>query len=95
MRLWTVLAVVIALALPALAIADVVHPCEESQEAPSLGTAPVDAAVVADLVLDPVIRHGVVFLLLSSAAIVGTPWLLAGAAVALVSLPRRIRARLP
>jgi hypothetical protein len=85
MKLWVTLAVLIVMVLPALALADVVCP----GDAPSLVPVPLDAGAVLELMLDSLVRNGVLVVALSALTIVGAPWLVAGVGVALVSLPRR------
>lgn len=80
---WMATALVLAAAGPAIANVDLVNPLCDGPE-------PLTVAAVVDLVLSTMIQRGLSILLLGAAIVVGLPWLIAGAAVALVRLPRRL-----
>lgn len=79
-----------SVALPAVAMADVVRPlCQPDR----VEAVPLDAGVMVDLMLGPLVHHGVSLLLLGSFAMVGLPWAVAGLAMFVAGLPRRFRSR--
>ncbi len=48
---------------------------------------------MVDLMLGPLVHHGVLLLLAGSFAMVGLPWTIAGLAMFVVELPRRFKSR--
>jgi hypothetical protein len=77
-------------ALPAVAMADLVHPLCQVERADAI---PLSAGAMVDLMLGPLVHHGVSLVFLGSLAVVGLPWMIAGAAVLLAQFPRRFRSR--
>ena len=82
-----VLLVLVALATPAVAQADLVCPLCDIEPVVSLGV-----AELVELVLSTVMYKGVAVLLLGATAIVSLPWVVAGVAVALFYVPRWLKA---
>jgi len=86
-RIGLVVLIAAALATPAAAQVDLVCPtCDASS------LTPLDIAQVVDLVLSTLLQKGISLLVIGIAAVVGLPWLVAGIAVALITLPRRFKA---
>ena len=83
-RIPIVLLAFFALATPAIAQADLVCPLCDVESVVTLG--------VAELVLSTVLYKGVAVLLLGATAVVSVPWVVAGVAVALVYIPRWLKA---
>ena len=83
---WALLGVVV-LAAPVAAGVDLPCPgCESG--APFL----LSAGELLELALSTLLRKGISLLVLGAAAVVALPWMVAGLAVALVALPRWLRA---
>ena len=81
---WLAFALLLAMASPALASVDLVCPLCEGPE-------PLSIAALLEVAIATVIRKGVALLLLAALVVVGLPWVLAGAAVALVHRPKGLR----
>jgi len=82
-----VLLVLVALATPPIAHADLVCPDCDANPAVTLGV-----AELVGLVLSTVMYKGVAVLLLGATAVVSLPWVIAGVAVALFYVPRWLKA---
>ena len=85
---WTAVALILlaVMSTPALAQADLVCPGCDTQ-----GTV-LQLSEVLDLVLGALLRHGIALLLMGSVALVGLPWVIAAVAVAVIYLPRWLKA---
>jgi hypothetical protein len=89
MKLQRAVLFLVIVALPAIAMADLVRPVCPGE----VQTIPLSASVMIDLMLGPLLHHGVLLLLLGSLAMVGLPWTIAGLAMFVAELPRRFRSR--
>jgi hypothetical protein len=89
MKFWRAVLFVAIVALPAMAMADLVRPLCPGE----VQTIPLSADVMVDLMLGPLVHHGVLLLLLGSFAMVGLPWTIAGLAMFAAELPRRFKSR--
>lgn len=74
------LAVIALLSIPALAD----FPCQ-----PAVAPVPLTVGAFLDELLGSLLQNGVAILFLGSLAVVGLPWLMAGAAMGLLQLARR------
>jgi hypothetical protein len=90
MRLWRVVLATVMVALPAIALADLARPLCQPEGGQTI---PLTAGVMMDLMLGPLLHHGVSLLFLGSLAMVGLPWTIAGVAMALAELPRKFKSR--
>jgi hypothetical protein len=75
-----------AVASPALANIDLVCPLCDLPE-------PIGTGELLELALGTMLRKGVAILLAGALVVVGLPWVVAGAAVAVFYLPERLRDR--
>lgn len=78
------------LAVAALGLADLPRPpCVPEP----VGSLPLDAVAVVDLMAGPLVANGISFLFLSALLVVGAPWVIAGLAVFALHWPARLRTR--